>query len=227
MVGGGWHGGGMADEVLTGDQVAAAGIDDWRAMYGAIEARFRTGDFATGLRFVAAIGDAAEEANHHPDVTLTYGSVHVLLTSHDVGGKTARDVDLARRISEIATSLGITADPSVVQRMEIGLDAADFDAVRPFWAAVLGMTESGDDEVSDPEGVLPNLWLQRTEPHAEPRQRFHLDLWVPPEQVDRRIEAALGAGGTLVSDAAAPRFWVLADPEGNKVCLCTHQTRDL
>ena len=44
----------MTDELLSGDQIAQTGLDDWRSMYGALEARFATGDFATGLRFVAA-----------------------------------------------------------------------------------------------------------------------------------------------------------------------------
>lgn len=49
--------------------------------------------------------------------------------------------------------------------------------------------------------------------------------WVEPAQVRPRIDAALAAGGSLVSDEAAPSFWVLADPEGNRVCLCTWQDR--
>jgi 4a-hydroxytetrahydrobiopterin dehydratase len=69
------------------------------------------------------------------------------------------------------------------------------------------------------------MWFQASG-SEEPRQRFHLDLWVAPEVVDERIAAAVAAGGVLVSDAEAPAFWVLADPEGNKVCLCTWQTRD-
>ena len=74
-------------------------------------------------------------------------------------------------------------------------------------------------------GDVPALWFQDTEDHEEPRQRFHLDVWVPPEQVQPRIDAALAAGGTLASDAEAPSFWVLADPDGNKACLCTWQDR--
>ena len=58
-----------------------------------------------------------------------------------------------------------------------------------------------------------------------PGQRWHPDVWVDPAQVQPRINAALDVGGTLVSDAAAPSFWVLADPEGNRVCLCTWQER--
>ncbi|MEU9987018.1 4a-hydroxytetrahydrobiopterin dehydratase [Streptomyces sp. NPDC048045] len=59
----------------------------------------------------------------------------------------------------------------------------------------------------------------------EPRQRRYPDVWVDPAQVQSRVDAALAVGGTLVSDAEAPSFWVLADPEGNRVCLCTWQDR--
>jgi 4a-hydroxytetrahydrobiopterin dehydratase len=78
------------------------------------------------------------------------------------------------------------------------------------------------EDLTDPDGDLPTLWFQETDQHPEPRQRFHLDLRVPPEVAGPRIEAALAAGGTLVSDERAPRFTVLADPQGNKVCVCTH-----
>ena len=58
------------------------------------------------------------------------------------------------------------------------------------------------------------------------RNRIHLDVDVPPERAAARIEAALAAGGRLISDAAAPAFWVLADAEGNEACICTWQGRD-
>jgi len=48
-----------------------------------------------------------------------------------------------------------------------------------------------------------------------------------PISIAARIDAAIAAGGTLVSDAEAPSFWVLADPEGNRVCLCTWRERDV
>jgi len=69
------------------------------------------------------------------------------------------------------------------------------------------------------------VWFQASG-SEEPRQRWHLDLWVDPAQVQPRIDAALAAGGTLVSEAEAPSFWVLADPQGNRACLCTWQDRD-
>lgn len=57
-------------------------------------------------------------------------------------------------------------------------------------------------------------------PEPETPQRWHLDVWVAHDEAQNRIASALGAGGRLVSDAAAPSYWVLEDPEGNRVCLC-------
>ena len=48
---------------------------------------------------------------------------------------------------------------------------------------------------------------------------------MPVDLAAQRIEAAVAAGGSLVSDAEAPSFWVLADPQGNRVCVCTVQAR--
>jgi 4a-hydroxytetrahydrobiopterin dehydratase len=58
------------------------------------------------------------------------------------------------------------------------------------------------------------------------RNRIHFDITVPHDEADARIAAALDAGGTLVSADAARAFWILADAEGNEVCVCTWQDRD-
>lgn len=215
----------MSDERISGDRIAEMDLPDWRSMYQSLEGRFRTGDFATGLMLVNRIGEAAEAMNHHPDLQLRYGHVNVTLISHDSGGKTQRDIDLARQISQIAADLGVAADPAAVSRVELGLDTWDAEEIRPFWMAVLGMTQGPHDDLVDDEGDIPTIWFQDTEPHAEPRQRFHLDIRVPPEVASQRIAAALAAGGVLVSDVPAPTFTVLADPQGNKVCVCTHVGR--
>jgi 4a-hydroxytetrahydrobiopterin dehydratase len=191
-------------------------------MFDTLQARFRTRDFATGMRLVERIAAEADKADHHPDIDLRYGFVHVVLSSHDVGGITQRDVRLARVISELAAGLDATPEPARLSVTELALDTADVEAVKPFWRAVLGYVDADrPDEIRDPDGRRPTLWFQDTEPHEEPRQRFHLDVRVPPEVAEQRIAAALEAGGTLVSDARAPRFWVLADPEGNKACITT------
>ncbi|WP_295656612.1 4a-hydroxytetrahydrobiopterin dehydratase [uncultured Nocardioides sp.] len=211
---------------LTHQQVLDAGIDDWRLLMSPLQARFRTGDFATGLALVNRIGQAAEEADHHPDLDLRYAHLNVRLLSHDVDAVTERDVALARRISEIAREMGVEADPRSLSQVEVALDTPDPASVRPFWLAVLGVPGgAGGDDVRDREGDTDTLWFQPSG-SEEGRQRFHYDVRVPPEVAQERIDAALAAGGTLVSDAAAPAYVVLADPDGNKVCVCTSAGRD-
>lgn len=213
---------------LTGRQIAAEGLDGWAYLLGGLQTRIRTKDFATGLSVVNAIGAAAEEMNHHPDLTLRYTHVDVRLTSHDERAVTDRDIRLGRAISAIAAAAGVRLDSSGVSRLELALDTPARESILPFWAAVLAIEHlSGPDfgdELRDPADGLPTVWFQESG-SEEPRQRWHLDLWVDPAQVQPRIDAALAAGGTLVSDAEAPSFWVLADPEGNRGCLCTWQDR--
>ena len=211
---------------LTRKQVAAAELADWEWMVSAIEARYETGGFATGLELVNRIGAAAEEADHHPDLTLTWPYVHARLVSHDAGGVTSRDIALARRISEIAADLGVTPTREKLTRVEFGLDTANTPAALRFWSAVLGYDADDDVAVVDPDGRQVELWFQESDSKEADRQRFHVDVSVPPDQAQARIDAALAAGGTFVSDAEAPAFTVLADPEGNKVCVCTWQGRE-
>jgi 4a-hydroxytetrahydrobiopterin dehydratase len=213
----------MATERLTGDQITALGLADWRPILVSMHGRFKTGGFVTSLELARRITDVAEEMNHHPDLDLRWPHVDITLTSHDVGGMTQRDVDLARRISEIAADMGLESDPAAAQVVEVSLDTWDADEIRPFWAALL----AGDDDgqVVDPSGQLPTLWFQDTDRHDVPRQRFHLDVWVAPDQADARIAAAVAAGGTVVSDEEAPSFTVLADAQGNRACVCSNAAR--
>jgi 4a-hydroxytetrahydrobiopterin dehydratase len=210
-------------EKLTSKEILDAGLDDWRLLAQALHARFHTGDFVTGLAFVTAVAELAERAGHHPDVTLTYPFVDLKLVSHDVSRVTRRDLDLARRISEIAREQGVDADPGATSEIELALDTADLAAVGPFWAALLtGSPDSlAGDDVVDPGGRVPLLWFQHTDAHDTPRQRFHLDVWVPHDLAGERIAAAVAAGGRVVDDGNAPAFVVLADPEGNRACVCT------
>lgn len=213
---------------LTHADLADAALSDWRMLASSLHARFTGDSYADCAAFVAAVTVAAEEADHHPDLTLSFGSVDVRLRSHDAGGVTSRDVDVARTISHLAAGHDLTATPGALAVLELALDTADGPAQGPFWSALLtGDTGNWDgrDDVVDPTGQLPLLWLQGTEAHQTPRQRFHLDLWVPADVAPSRIEAALAAGGSLVDDSEAPAFTVLADPEGNRVCICTAEDR--
>ena len=218
----------MADDktALTGDAVLREGLDDWRWVLNKLVARFATGDFNAGTALVTQIAEAADEADHHPDVDLRYPHVTVTLISHDVEGITQRDVRLARRISELAAAAGIAATqaPDV---LEFALDTPDGSALRPFYAALLGYQPHPDydDDLRDGAGRQPNIWFQGSDSTEPDRQRWHLDVSVPREVAEERLQAVLEAGGTLVSDESAPAFWVVADADGNQSCICTWQGR--
>jgi 4a-hydroxytetrahydrobiopterin dehydratase len=210
---------------LTGSEITERAPSGWVYLRNALRTRLRTGDFATGLALVNTIGAAAEAADHHPDLDLRYTYVDVRLSSHDVGGVTGRDLRLAATISELAGSAGVAVDANGLVIMELALDSPSFPDQLDFWEAVLGYPRDAEGDLRDPYDKVPLIWFQRSG-DEEPRQRWHPDLWVDPAEVRPRIDRALAAGGTLVSDADAPSFWVLADPEGNKVCLCTWQDRE-
>ncbi len=209
----------MSDATLTKADVEAAGVPDWRFLLNALHTRFRTGNFVTGLKLVNAIGEAAEAANHHPDLDLRYPHLNIKLVSHDAGGVTERDIVLARRISELAAELNVSAAPSDVSVIELALDTPDFSRIKPFWLAVMGYKANpqSDDEVRNDDGALPTIWFQQSG-SEEPRQRFHIDMRVPQEVQRQRIDAAVAAGGKVVDEAST--FVVLADPDGNRVCVC-------
>jgi 4a-hydroxytetrahydrobiopterin dehydratase len=211
-------------ERLSNQHVLDAGLVDWRKLAQALHARYSIPDYKVAAAFVAAVADVAEAEGHRPDLKLANGVVDVSLCTHEDGlWVTQRDVDMARRITEIAKQAGLEPDPSAVTQLEIALDTAHEERVSAFWSVLL--TGSPDnkiyDSILDPTGRVPGLWFQSSDEHETPRQRWHFDLWLAPEVADHRVTAALATGGCIVDDAAAPSFTVLADPDGNRVCICT------
>jgi 4a-hydroxytetrahydrobiopterin dehydratase len=215
----------MTDQITPRQFHEAEGVDDWRVLFVGAYAHFRSESFAEGLALVNAIGALAEAANHHPDVDLRYKGVTVHLVSHDVGSLSQRDVRLARQISAAARDLGIAADPAGVQAVQLTIDFGG-PQVRPFWQAVLGYREVGDEDLVDPQSRGPSIWFQPMDKPRTERNRVHVDLSVPHDQAEARIAAALAAGGRVVFDRFAPAWWTLADPEGNEVDIATWQNRD-
>jgi 4a-hydroxytetrahydrobiopterin dehydratase len=225
-------------DMLTGEEIAEADLSDWRKLAQGLHARYVIDDFGTGARFVAAVGGAADVLGHHPRVGIGPGYVDLKLvtddaiyrdregTEHVIEWVTQQDVDLARRITEIAAEHGIEADPASVSMVELGLDTADSATIAPVWAALLtgdpeaqGRGTPGD-EIRDATGRVPNLWFGDAGEHETPRQRLHIEVYVPLEVAEQRIAAALAAGGTVVDDSDAPSLTVIADQDGNKGVLC-------
>lgn len=192
---------------------------------GRLYGSFDTRDFAAGLELVRQVGELAESIHHHPDVMLGYGTVAFTLRSHDVGGVTGRDTELARQIRELVEPLSITSAERRPDVYEIGIDCVDAEAIRGFWRAATGFVDQtaadGERELADPQGRAPTIWFQPMDPPRTGRNRIHLDVYVSIDDAESRVRDVLDAGGRLVTDQHAPNWWVLADAEGNEACICT------
>jgi 4a-hydroxytetrahydrobiopterin dehydratase len=210
---------------LSAEDIDVAGLDDWRKLAQALHGRWATGDLSAGAAFLA---ECHQSADHILEVRLRSSWIEFRLGTY--AGRwlvTEADVATAHRISDIARRLRLRPEPSAVLQVEIGLDSAHIPLEGPFWSALLsGHTGNFDHgEVVDADSRFPNMWFQSTDEDPTPRQRFHLDVWVAPETAEQRIGAAVAAGGLIVADNDAPSFTVLADPEGNRVCVCTYLGR--
>jgi 4a-hydroxytetrahydrobiopterin dehydratase len=82
-------------------RAALADLDGWELGDGEIVRELRFDGFRAAIDFINRVADLADEANHHPELTNVYSRVRVALSSHDVGGVTDRDLDLARAIDEV------------------------------------------------------------------------------------------------------------------------------
>jgi 4a-hydroxytetrahydrobiopterin dehydratase len=205
---------------ITGQQFdESPGVEDWRALWGGGFActYFQTGSFGTGAALVQAISELTAAANHHVDVDLRSEGVTVRLFTGDPGGLSNRDVGLARQMSAAARKLGVPADPSRVQHVQVSIDALVTAEVLPFWRAVLGYRTVGDEDVLDPHRCGPPFTFQQMDGPRPQRNRIHIDVYVPRDQAEARIAAALSAGGHMVNDTSAPNWWTLADAEDNEV----------
>jgi len=198
----------------------------WRVVRDDASTHFRTGAFARGIALVDAIGRLADAANHHPDVDVRPDGVTVRLRTHSVGGLTERDVALARQISEVAGELGVVVDLTGMQAVQVAIDALVNPDVLPFWRAVLGYREVDDADLIDPRRQGPPFWFQQMDAPRPQRNRIHIDVYVPHDQAEARVAAAIAAGGHVVSDENAPEWWTLADPEGNEVDVAPWPDQD-
>jgi 4a-hydroxytetrahydrobiopterin dehydratase len=270
-----------AEPVLTRQEISTAitGLG-WRLILGALQTYVPVTSLAEAVRVVADVADATgTQADQSLRADVRSDRVVLTLRSFATGQVTSREIDLAHRISVLASGLGLATsaegaapeparapaaaaaeapettvvpdttgvpetteapgaveapgaaqEPRTVQGLEIGIDALDIPAIRPFWRAVLGyVDEPGQDGppngLVDPVGQGPAIWFQQMDAPRPQRNRIHFDVSVPHDEAAGRIAATLAAGGRLTYDEA-PAFWVLADPEGNEACVCTWQGRD-
>jgi 4a-hydroxytetrahydrobiopterin dehydratase len=222
----------MTDRISPKQFHESEGVKDWRVLGDGACAYFRTGTFAAGARLVQAISELPGVEDHHPDVDVRHEGVTVrrITITEDYAGMTRRDVQLARQISAVARELGLSADPSEVQSLLVIPGATVRAEVMPFWRAMLGYEprpDSPDEDLVDPRSRGASFWFeQMEEPRPDGGGAIHVAIWVPYEQAEARIAAALAAGGRMVRDKFAPAWWTLADAAGNEADIATTMGRD-
>lgn len=97
----------MARHKLSNEEIAAGltGLAGWTLSEGKLHREYKFADFAHAIAFIAGSAPLIEKMNHHPEWSNVYGRVVVDLSTHDAGGVTARDLELARILEQMALKL--------------------------------------------------------------------------------------------------------------------------
>jgi hypothetical protein len=221
-------------DLVPGDRLSEGPeTADWHVLFGAmtfypVDSPVRAGELASAVAGLADDAGLPLMVDLRPDgVTIDSGKDQ---WEDGDGSATSRFVDLAGRIQAAARDLGLSADLSRPRFVQLGIDAVDVPAVRAFWASVLGYQHDPRaflTDIYDPRRLNPVLFFQPMDAsdtdRRQHRNRIHVDLFVPYDQAQARIDAAVAAGGRVVTENASDRR-TLADPEGNEVDIVTsHQ----
>jgi 4a-hydroxytetrahydrobiopterin dehydratase len=218
------------DGITAREFHASDGTEDWRVVGDGAHARFVTGSFTAGARLAAAIGALDGVDDHAPDIDIRSDAVTVrlLTTGDDWYGMSRRDVELARRISAVAREQGVASDPSAVRSVLVIPGAPSTAEVMPFWQAALGYVrrpDSPEEDLVDPHNRNPAFWFEEMRETRQGGGAIHVAIWMPFEQAEAQVAAALAAGGHVVRDQA-PAWWTLADAAGNEIDIATIKSRD-
>lgn len=222
--------GGMTDDgTLLTRTAASAAVSDlgWRYILGTLMATVPVASLVAAAQVGATAAAACGVAGDgHLRIDLRSDHVELTLQSAAQAGVTRQDVSLAGLISAAVSDITPVGPARSVQLLEIAIDAVDIATIRPFWKAVMGYADEAgkagpQDALIDPAWQSPAIWFQQMDVPRRQRNRIHFDISVPHEEAQQRIQSAIAAGGIVLSDSAAPAFWVLADAEGNEVCITT------
>src|SRR6185369_16518393 len=197
--------------------LAADGVEDWVVLHGGPTAVFRVGSLLEGARLAEAVA-AVPGLGPKTTLTLSARQVTVRLTRgvYRIG---AEDLEAARRISAVARERGAFADRAATQEVQLAIAAKPDLIDDRFWRAVLGYEQLAADNAVDPLGIASAVWMQDIDPSKSLRHAMHIDVSLAREEADRRLAAAVAAGGRVVDATNAPGSWILADRSGNKVCI--------
>jgi 4a-hydroxytetrahydrobiopterin dehydratase len=199
--------------------LTAEGVGDWVVLHGGATAVFVVSSLADAARLAEAIAQLPGIEATGVLITLADGQLSVRLT-RGMERLEPRHVELARAVSAVARQHHAVADRSRVQEVQLAVAAHPQAVDVGFWRAVLGYAELADDNGVDPLGHGSTVWLQELDAAKPLRHAMHVDVSVAREHAEARLAAALAAGGRIVDDSGAPAHWTLADPAGNRVCIC-------
>lgn len=214
-------------EPTSGDLISAAefhrapGVSDWRVTGTGPQAVFTATSLSHAAELIAPVVAAAEQFGVRPDVDLRPEGVVVRVPYRNPEGIPAAAPEFAAAVSSAATELQLKPDPSLAQ--SIGMYVAQHSKVdvRPFFTAALGYVPFGDTDAIDPLRCGPQLAFNPITGDAPARGRTHFDVFVPADQAQARVDAALAAGGRLADDSHAPAWWSLASPDNHGVDIAS------
>ena len=189
-------------QLLPKEFHASPGVEDWRVLFWGAHVFYRTSSFDQAADFVSAIAEAARTVGHAPDV--------------DVRPEGA-DADLAAQVSAAAHRMRLESDPTAL--VVVGIAVAQDAGVdtRPFWEAAFGYRPNGDTDLTDPIRRGPHLMFHELHDPRAGRGRTHIDVSVPAEEAEKRVQAAVAAGGRIVKAYEDQRTWILASPDNHGV----------
>jgi 4a-hydroxytetrahydrobiopterin dehydratase len=139
--------------------VAAEGVDDWAVLHGGATAVFRIRSIGQGAEIALALAGIPGFEGSGAVITLADGSLTVRLT-RDMWQLEAEHVELARAVSGVARALGVDADVSATQEIQVAVAAKPDEIDLGFWRAVLGYAPMADDNGVDPLGHSSTVWMQ-------------------------------------------------------------------
>ncbi|MFF2372374.1 VOC family protein [Agromyces sp. NPDC058110] len=195
----------------------AAGVAEWRVTATGPQAVFSATSLAQAAGLVAPIVAAAERFGVQPDIDVRPEAVVVRIPDRDFEGIPEAAPGFAADVSEAAAELGLVADPSRAQSIGVYIAQHSEADVRPFFLAALGYDPLGDTDAVDPLRCGPQLAFNPIAGDRPARGRSHFDVFVPADQAQARVDAALAAGGRLADGSRPPYWWSLASPDNHGV----------
>lgn len=196
---------------------ATSGVEDWRVLGDGAHAQYRCASLQDAVRFAASVVARLGAGDRTPDIDLRPRSVTVRIPEHDESFLAAGDLALARAVQAIAREQALEPDPASLRSFQLAVAHAPGVEVQRFWEAILGYVPIDASDSRDPHEHGPRVWFHDIENGRTGRGRTHFDVYVPREEAERIVEAALAAGGRIADDSHAPEWWTLASPDNHGV----------